>query len=105
MKIKLFEYLKSKFLKKKTEEKMFIAAPLSYDAYRIIENQRQIQDKKLQEYRMDMIKSELQGTKSLTDLKNELNFNNESYQGESFINYRDYINSQIISQIGNNRGE
>lgn len=100
MKIKLFEYLKSKFLKKKTEEKMFIAAPLSYDAYRIIENQRQIQDKKLQELRKYMIKSELQSTKSLTALRNELNFNNESYQGESFINYRDYLNSFIRNQTG-----
>ena len=100
MKIKLFEYLKSKFLKKKTEEKMFIAAPLSYDAYRIIENQRQIQDKKLQELRKYMIKSELQGTKSLTALRNELNFNNESYQGESLIKYRDYLNSLIRNQTG-----
>ena len=100
MKIKLFEYLKSKFSKKKKEEKLFIAAPLSYDAYRIIEKQRQIQDQELQEFRKCMIRSELQGTKSHIALMNELNFNNESYQGESFINYRDYINSQIISQLG-----
>lgn len=100
MKIKLFEYLKSKFSKKKKEEKLFIAAPLSYEAYRIIEKQRQMHEQKLQELRKHIIRSEMQGTKSLTDLMNELNSNNESYQGESFIKYRDFLNSQIISQTG-----
>lgn len=98
MKIKLFEYLKSKFSKKKTEEKLFIAAPLSYDAYRMIEKQRQIQDQELQEFRIHMLKRELQGKQSSAVIMNELN--NESYQGENLIKYRDYINSQIISQSG-----
>lgn len=98
MKIKLFEYLKSKFSKKKKEEKLFIAAPLSYDAYRMIEKQRQIQDQKLQEFRIHMFKRELQGKQSSAVIMNELN--NESYQGENLIKYRDYVNSQIISQLG-----
>ena len=87
--------------RKKTEEKLYIAAPLSLDAYRRIEKQRQIPDQELQEFRIHMLKRELQGTQSLAVIMNELN--NESYQGESLVNYLNHVNSSTISQSHENK--
>lgn len=99
--LNLLQYFKNKFFKKKTEEKLYIAAPLSPDAYRMIEKQRQIQDQELQEFRIQMLKRELQGKQSSAVIMNELN--NESYQGESFVNYWNRVNSSTISQSHENK--